>query len=79
MHRAQILFDESQYRVLQRLAQRERKSLSQLLREWVAERLGRMTKGKRDALDDAAGMLRQHMKERIDIQRLDEHLYKKDW
>lgn len=79
MHRAQILLEETQFRLLQRLAVRERKSLSRLLREWVAEKLGRMTKGRAEPLDAAAGMLRGQLKAGVDVRRLDEALYTKDW
>lgn len=76
MNRAQILLEDWQLHRLHRLAAMEKKSLSQIIREWVSEKLNEKTGKKKDPLVEAAGMFREEIKESVDHKELDSIIYK---
>lgn len=77
MYKAQILLEDWQYQQLQRLSLIKKKSLSQLAREWIVEKLGRSLAGrKQDPLNEAAGMLKGSVERRVGVTDLDRHIYK---
>jgi hypothetical protein len=58
MHRTQLLLEEWQFEELKVMAEREGRSISDLVREIVSERLGK--RGMRSTtLDDLAGLVRE--------------------
>ena len=58
MHRTQLLLEEWQYEELKVMSEREGRSISELVREMVSERLGR--RGFRStALADLAGLVKE--------------------
>lgn len=79
MYRAQILLEDAQHRLLQRLAAQEKKSLSQMVREWITDRLSQFGEGKQDSLHGAAGLLKGKVKGSVDAKDLDTLIYRKDW
>lgn len=79
MYRAQILLEDVQHRLLQRLAAQEKKSLSQMVREWITDRLSQFGDGKQDSLRGAAGLLKGKVKGSVDAKDLDTLIYRKDW
>ena len=59
MTRAQILLEPWQYQFLGALAQKEHKSVSQLVREWVEEKAKQLSAQKeKDPLWDLVGIVR---------------------
>ena len=56
MHRTQILLDEQQYQMMKSLAEREKRSLSSLVRDAVTAFLERRTKRSRTTLSEIAGI-----------------------
>ena len=74
MTRAQILLQPWQYQFLEALAQKEHKSVSQLVREWVEEKARQLAAQKeKDALWDLAGIVRDAPPDMAE--RHDEYLY----
>ena len=75
MNRTQILLEDWQYRQLQRLTVVQKRSLSELVREWISEKLTALSKGKQDPLLQAASMLKERVKGKVDHQNLDKEIY----
>lgn len=57
MHRTQLLLEEWQYRSLVHLAAKTKKSLSQIIREWITERV-RGKEKKIDSADEVIGIIK---------------------
>jgi len=77
MNRTQILLEDWQCHQLQRVALSQKKSLSQLIRDWVSEKLAHLSKQNKDPLLGAASMLKGKIRGPIDHSRLDEEIYTK--
>ncbi len=57
MRRTQILLEEWQYQVLQNLANKEKKSLSSIIRELVTEKLAKQKTSPTDPIFEIVGMV----------------------
>lgn len=79
MYRTQILLEKWQHQSLKLIAIKNKKSLSQIIREWITEKLDEQNRFKKDPLLEAAGTLKKHIKKRVNSSKIDEIIYKKDW
>ncbi len=57
MHRTQLLLEDWQYQKLTKLARVKKRSLAEIIREWISERLKTKAK-KNDPLFAAIGMIK---------------------
>lgn len=57
LYRTQLLLEESQYRFLKNMAHREGKSLSQVVRQLVAEKIAAQQQRERGGLEALAGII----------------------
>ena len=76
MNRSQILLEDWQYRQLQRLTVLQKRGLSEIVREWISEKLADLQKGKQDPLLEAASMLKGKVKGKVDIRNIDQEIYR---
>lgn len=79
MFRTQILLEEWQYRQLKQISASQKRSLSEILRTWISEKLKKTQRSEKDPLFTMAGTLKKEFKTKIDSSKLDSHIYKKDW
>lgn len=75
MFRAQILLEDWQHQQLKQLALRNKKSLSEIVREWIGEKLPRRSKQGKDPFLEIAGILKGKIKSDTDTNRLDDYIY----
>lgn len=74
MTRAQILLEPWHYQFLEAVAQKQRKSVSQLVREWIEEKArSQMAKRANDPLWDMVGIVRDAPSDMAEHH--DEYLY----
>jgi hypothetical protein len=75
LHRAQLLLEAEQHRALARIAQREGRSMSDLVREIVRRHLAEADEGERKQLEPEAlnqlGVIRERVREKYGVIRGD--------
>ena len=76
MHRTQLLIEDWQYQKLTKLAREHKKSLAEIIREWITERLKAHTK-KEDPLFSAIGIIKGKKGKTRISENVDDILYGK--
>lgn len=79
MYRAQVLLENWHQQYLKAIAFKEQKSVSEILRDWITEKLKKKSSSKKDPLFSACGALKGIAKLPLDHNNLDKNIYKKDW